>query len=716
MSSEHFCCSGCQLVYQILSAQEAKCYQSHPIYQQAVKSGLISHAHVATPQLKKSERLTLEIEGMWCSSCARLIELLLARKNICAIVDYATDLAIIDYDPMERGKDEVIEQITKLGYNARTFCLPGKQHLSFLLWLRFTVAAFCGLTLMMFAYPLYTGRVEAGYGATFGWVSFALAIPLLTFAAAPLWKRLWLSVRARILGMETLVLIAVSSAFIYSLLQLLKGSYHHLYFDSMAMVLVFVLLGNLLEKRAKFSAKESLFRMMRTLPRRACKCVDDHTIDVPVKEIQVDDILLVRSGEKVPFDGVVTHGDATLDESIMTGECAPCVKEVGSHLIGGSLLTSGQLYYSVSETKGLIGRVIHSIEEQLVRKTEGKSLLDHLLLYFVPLVLLIALFAKGLNSISVLLIACPCAIGIAIPLAESCQIGCFAKLGIIVRNRAVLTRLHKKPFFIFDKTGTLTHGEFELLTPFDDPYLTTLAKASRHPACVPLANGDCAKFDHIEERIGRGMIGSVGDKRFYLGSERLLLDEGIVFTPISSPHTVLYFVSDKVTPLILGDRVRANLPRVDGMILSGDRNEVVETIGHFPKWKGECDPFEKKAEVEKIKGRTVVMVGDGVNDAPAMAAADVAISMRSGSEMACEVADLIISDLSSIEKLATLSKKGMRIMHQNLFWAFIYNGVGIGLAFMGYLTPLYAAFAMVLSSLSVTLNSIRLSFNMMPKK
>lgn len=646
---------------------------------------------------------------MWCSSCARLIELLLAHKNIACAVDYTTDLAIVDYNPMEISKEGVIKAITSLGYKAEPFSLPGKQRLSFLLWLRFIIATFCGVSLMMFAYPLYTGRVEQGYGASFGWISFFLAIPLLTFSAYPLWKRLLLSIRARTLGMETLVLLAVSSAFIYSTMQLLSHNYFHLYYDSMAMVIVFVLLGNLLEKHAKFSAKESLFRIMRTLPRRVRKKVGEQFVDVPLKEIVLGDEIVVQVGEKVAFDGLITEGEGTVDEAILTGEARPIYRCIGSKVIGGSIVSSGYFHYKVSDIDGLLGRVIKTIEQQLSRKRGEPSLLDRLLLFFVPAVILIACFASGLNAISVLLIACPCAIGIAIPLAESCMIHRLAKLGVIVQNRTAFTKLRNNPFFVFDKTGTLTEGKFQLLTPFCDPHLTALAAASSHPICIPLQQGERADFDHIEQRIGRGMIGTVGSKRYLLGSARLLQEEGIAFTPIESTNNVLYFVSDKVTPLILGDKVRQNLPKVDGMILSGDRNEVVKTIGHFPKWKGECDPFEKKAEIEKIKDRTVVMVGDGINDAPAMAAADVAISMRSGSEMACEVADLLISDLSSIEKLPALAKQGYRIMQQNLFWAFAYNGIGIALAYLGYLTPLHAAIAMVLSSLSVTLNSWRLS-------
>ncbi|MCH9609502.1 MAG: Copper-exporting P-type ATPase [Chlamydiales bacterium] len=706
----HFCCSGCHLVYQILKTQKIDEIKKHPIYTQAVASGVISHPQIKPATPKETDRLTLEIEGMWCQSCARLIELLLARKNISCVVDYTTDLALIDYNPKEIGKEKIFSHLQKLGYRAQSFGFPGKKEVARAQWLRFSIAAFCALNLMMFAYPLYTQKVEGGFGALFGWISFAFSIPLLTYGAAPIWRRFFTALKALHLGMETLILIGVSAAFCASTYQLFSKNYTDLYYDSMGMVLAFVLLGNLLEKKAKFSAKESLFRIFRTLPRRGRRKEGECYVDVPLKELQIGDTLLVKTGEKIVLDGVIIDGHIAVDESILTGEAVPQNKLKGDKVVGGSVVNTGYCHYKVTDKNGVLGRVIKTIESQLTAKREEKSLLDHLLLFFVPTVLLIALLVGGVNGVTVLLIACPCAIGIAIPLAESSLIHSLAKLGMIVRNKAALRHLRKSPFYVFDKTGTLTEGKFQLLTPFSDPHLTTLAKASSHPTCIPLSHGEGLSFDHIEERIGLGMVGTISHKQYLLGSARLLQEEGIIPPPVISEHTLLYFVADKkVIPLLLGDKLRKNLPKVEGMVLSGDRNEVVEQFSPFSQWKGECDPFEKKKEIEKLKTkRPIVMVGDGINDAPAMGAADLAISMHSGSEMACQVADILITDLSSLEKLAPLCLKGYHITLQNLFWAFIYNGIGIVLAALGVLTPLHAAVAMVLSSLSVTFNSLRL--------
>lgn len=445
--------------------------------------------------------------------------------------------------------------------------------------------------------------------------------------------------------------------------------------------------------------------------------IGDHYEDLLLKEIVIGDLLLVRTGEKVVLDGVITEGSGLIDEAIMTGEARPIPKKVGEYVIGGSIVQEGSFHFRVSDTKGVLGRVIEAVEQQLERKQPQRRVIDQLLRYFVPSVLALAIgvaLLDPLRAIAILLIACPCAIGIAAPLAEARLIHTLAQLGIVVRNRNVLPILAKDPFFVFDKTGTLTEGKFQLLTPCNDPFVKGLAMQSRHPICLALQKmwGKAAVFDQIEEKIGRGMIGFINEERYLLGSTRFLQEQGIEVN-VCSDQTVVHFAKDKmVLTLELGDQLRTHLPSVRGMILSGDRPEVVQKVAkacHFERWQANCDPFEKKNVIDGLTG-PVVMVGDGVNDAPAMAAAAVGISLSSGTEMAIEVSDLLMTKerLDHLDKLLELAKRGRRILHQNFFWAFVYNLVGIGLALGGYLTPLYAAIAMALSSLCVTLNSLRI--------
>ncbi|MFN0064968.1 MAG: heavy metal translocating P-type ATPase, partial [Chlamydiales bacterium] len=457
-----FCCSGCATVHQILAHQKADF--SHPLYQEAVKAGMLSNPDLiekVKEKMANTKQLHLVIEGMWCPACATAIRwLLLRQKGVnSAFVDYATDMALIEYDPCQCGAEDIRSFIRRIGYSPASILDPQtKGTLS--LWIRFSFSLFALLNLMMFAYPLYLGTYLEGYEKALGWLSFSLAVPLITYGALPFWRRFVVSLRVKRFGMETLVLLGMSSAFVYSLSCLLKGDYARLYFDSMAMVLVSVLLGKILEKKAKFSAKEVLFRVTRTLPKRGRRRSGEGFAWVPLKEIQQGDILSVRLGEKVVLDGEVIDGEGYCDEAVMTGEPRLCAKRPSSRVVGGSLVRRGSFLFRVTATyeESLLSKLLYYIERDLENPPYAQPF-DRIVPIFVPLVVLLALFS-GTSALAVLLIACPCAIGIAIPLAESILIRKCAEEGILVRNRRALYTLAKDPYFVFDKTGTLTEGNY----------------------------------------------------------------------------------------------------------------------------------------------------------------------------------------------------------------------------------------------------------------
>lgn len=725
-----FCCHGCLTVFRILSSQRFEGdYQTHPLFEEARASGILSNSHLYDEFPLEGESLTLhlEIQEMWCPSCAEAISLILRRKKGIkrCLVDYATDLAVIEYIPRFISKETIVVLISKLGYSPQSL-LSGERKPARSLMIRFAVSAFCALNLMMLSLPLYTvyfGLKTEGYGEVAGLLSLVLSFPLVTYCAWPIWRKGLLSLRTKQWGMESLVLIGIATAFGYSIAHLRQPG--HLYFDSMSMLLTFVLLGKLLERRAKFSAKESLFRITKSLPKKGLKRQPSgEYLSVPIKEIQKGDWILVRTGEKIVLDGRVALGNGVVDASVMTGESTPFRVKPGSRLLGGSLLKQGVLHIEVEASieESVLSKIAQLIEHDLGQKKGTLSLVDRLIPFFVPTVVLLAAlsypFGGLFRSLSILLISCPCAIGIAAPLAESRLLFRFAEKGALVRNRRALALLAQDPLFAFDKTGTLTEGKFTVLNTFElsslhQSILKGLTEQTTHPtaSAIHALLPTSVSLEEVQEIVGRGMCGKYKEKIYRLGSTTFMQESGIS-TP-SSKGTTVHFAEEKsiLATFQLGDRLRKDIPAVDGVIISGDTHELVSAIAKkcgFRWGKGGLDPLEKRAEIEKLP-KPVVMVGDGVNDAPAMTAATVGISVVSATDLCIEVSDILLTKftLSELPNLVMLARRGQKIIRQNLFWAFIYNIVGLCLATFGFLTPLFAVTAMILSSLCVILNSRR---------
>ncbi|NGX61964.1 MAG: Copper-exporting P-type ATPase A [Chlamydiae bacterium] len=733
-----FCCTGCLTVYKILSAQSAlENVRAQPLFQEALKGGILSNPALyeekADGEAREKKGLPLEVTGMWCPSCAEVIGLLLRRKKgiYLAKVDYATDLAIVEYDPQKMGREEIIEAICRLGYRAFPLSEKARNETFRPLWIRFGITTFLTANLMMFAYPLYGRQSTEGYGLALGAFSMAFALPLLTYSAYPIWKRFWLSLKTGLFGMETLIILGMSTAFFTSVASFFRGDLHHLYFDTMAMLITLVLLGKNLEQKAKFSAKETLFRITRSLPQKGYKEIAPETYSwVPLKEIGKGDRFLSKPGEKIVLDGVVEQGEGWVEEAVMTGEPLPKGKRHGEKVVGGSLLKSGYLLIR-AETDvdtSLVGKLTHLIEKDLEGKKGAARLVDRIIPYFVPGVLMLAILAFFLGgilrSLSVLLISCPCALGLAAPLAEARILHQFAMLGALVRNRKSLSLLAKNPFFVFDKTGTLTTGKFrvkeglETLASTQKSILKGLSSYSSHPICAPLLEEieeSPTMPLSVQEIVGRGIEGRFVEGEFLLGSARFLQERGIEVPPTTS--STLYFAheGELLAILILEDSLRENIPQLkDAAILSGDTPECVGKTAAacgFLWGKGGCDPLQKREEILEMKkqGRVVVMVGDGMNDAPSLTAADIGISVSSATDMAIEVSDILLTadSLGVLPELVLLAKEGQRRLKQNLFWAFFYNLLALPLALFGYLSPLIALVAMLLSSTFVLLNSSR---------
>lgn len=767
-----FCCHGCHAVYTILATKgEVEDYQAHPLFQQALQYGLISNqalheqlrVRLSDANAMEIQKLHFEVSEMWCPSCAELIRLvLLQQKGIKnCIIDYATDLAMVEFAPQQIAREQIFAQITNLGYQPYQLHETAQKAVSNSLYLRFIIAAFCALNVMMFAYPVYASYFDAdqqGMGQLFAWLSLAVSLPVVTYAAWPIYKRFFSALTVGIYGMEALVTIGVLAAFAVSLHDLVQGG-SHVYFDSLTVVVAFVLLGKIIESKAKFSAKESLLRLNRAMPRRGrCLQEDGSFAYRPIKDFVVGDKLQVLMGETIVLDGIVVQGEGLCNESLMTGEPQLIAKSIGDKVVAGSTLQQGNVLISVTATANTstLQRIIGLIEQDLGRKSTYVRAADKIIRWFVPSVLLLAfavasiygiyLFLNGqealtpaiLRAVTILLISCPCALGIAAPLAESYLIDTLTRLGVIVRNRGALQFLGCESHYVFDKTGTLTEGRFEVLeglsslSQTERSVLFGLVAHSHHPLSVAiftaLAGEPRASFDRIEEVAGSGLQGVIGDKTYFLGSHNFLQRHGIevpcnqIDTASIATHVYFAEQNTSVHRLTLGDRLRPGVKEAlqklqpgQLWLLSGDAERSVSAVADacgITNYRSTMGPLDKREMIASFKnqGAIVTMVGDGINDAPALTAADVGISMVCASDISIQVSDIMLTSdkMEVLAEMRSLASRGRKIIQQNLFWAFFYNIIGIALAAVGLLSPLFAAFAMTASSLIVLFNARRI--------
>lgn len=746
-----YCCHGCQAVYHILKSQgRLKNAYDEPLFLQAAKHGVISNPEVLKCLQGKSNETDLkknkeyfEIEDLWCPSCADVICLVLKLKEgiVSCRVDFSTDLGVVEYFPQKISKERIYEIISGLGYTIKPLEAEGKRTVQKGLVLRLSIAAFCSLNVMMFSYPVYAtyfSNDAASYGHLFAWIAFFASLPSVTYCAWPIYRRGWNAFLVGIVGMEALVSLGVLSAFLLSFIHLIQGGVH-IYFDSMSVIIAFVLLGKLLESQAKYSAKESLLQITRSLPKRGRKLLPDGSqVYVPIKEIQKGDLFGINTGEKVVLDGMIVEGEALVDESVMTGESYPLRKKMGDGVIAGSLVNAGTIVAKASASleASSLHKIVDMLNDERSHKRGFRKAVDTVSQWFVPVVIGLALGIflwdissySALKAISVVLIACPCAIGIAVPLAESYLLHGMGSLGAVIRNREVLAFLGKESVCVFDKTGTITQGKFQVISGLESlskehlSILKGMAQNSNHPISQAIARSihlPPVTLDRTQEILGKGIIGTWQSKEYALGSDSLI--NGQTMKKSEATQALFYVEGKWAATILLEDSLRDNVKEtLDGLkpaetiLLSGDHQRAVEriaTLCGFKKCFWEQSPMHKRDFIQQLtKKKVVCMVGDGVNDAPALSAAHVGISAVSATDISIHTSDILLTTdhLGVLPKIRHLAVKGRRVIKQNLFWAFSYNVIGIFLALSGYLSPLYSAFAMVFSSVIVILNSSRL--------
>ena len=617
------------------------------------------------------------------------------------------------------------------------------------------------------------------------WIQFVLSTPVVLWAGWPFFVRGWQSIKNRSLNMFTLIAIGVGLAYIYSLFgvlfpSLFPDSYKNehgvvgVYFEAAAVITVLVLLGQVLELRARSQTSQAIKQLLGLAPKTARILKDDGTEeDIPLSEVQVGDKLRVRPGEKIPVDGIVTEGSSHVDESMITGEPMPVSKAIGAKVTGATINQTGTFIMEAKRIgkDTLLSQIVHMVSEAQRSRAPIQKLADLVASYFVPAVVGIALvtffiwWAFGpepslvygiVNAVAVLIIACPCAVGLATPMSIMVGIGRGASSGILIKNAEALETFEKVNTLVVDKTGTLTEGHPKLisvlsLTPGSEMELLRFAasveQGSEHPLSQAIVLGakekniSLLKADQFQSITGKGVLGKVDGHKILIGNKKLLESEVLSLENLPEQadelrkdgQTVMYVALDGKAAGLLGvaDPIKASTPeaielihknKVKLVMLTGDNRVTAEAVArklNIDEVISDVLPEQKVEVIKKFQseGKIVAMAGDGINDAPALSQAEVGVAMGTGTDIAMESAGvtLVKGDLRGIAKAIRLSNSTMRNIRQNLFFAFVYNALGVPLAagvlypiFGTLLSPIFASLAMALSSFSVVLNALRL--------
>ncbi len=720
---------------------------------------------------------------MTCASCVTRVEKILRKiDGISEVsVNLASENAHFTFDETRVTPESVQKAVEAYGYKIDVTGMMGKKQQAmigkanpftekekelkrdFIISLYFSFPVFL---LGMLTMSEETSSFLPGDISIWNRIMLLLTTPVMFIPGARFFKIFWKNLKVFSADMNSLVAIGTGSAYIWStaitLFPEIFSHIHksHTYFDTSAVIISLILLGKWLEIRSKKKTTTEIDKLIALSPQEARIIRDGVALVVTTEQLQVGDIVEIRPGERIPADGVIIKGKSFIDESMLTGESNPVAKIVGNNVYSGTLNKNGYLEFRVTHTgeATMLGKIIKYVEHAQGSKAPIQNLADKVATIFVPVIIVIAILTffgwlifpadpsmeKALiNFISVLIIACPCALGLATPTAIITATGSAARRGILIKNGEALEKAHNINKLLLDKTGTLTEGKMRVhseqwFIKDNDRVITllvSLERKSEHPTAEALLNFyfDKSKYypepDEFHYLEGKGISGRFGLEAIAAGNKNFIeeviqskiqLENSIeggtaIFVAYNGQLTGIILLSDSIKTTAQQLIQRLTSLKVEPIMLTGDNEITASTVAKqlgIKRFHFGILPDQKAALVEKIKseGGTIGMAGDGINDAPALAASDVSFAMGSGTDIAIETADIVLlhGEIGRVVDAISLSKQTIRIIKQNLFWAFFYNCIGVPLAAFGIMNPMFAALAMSLSSVSVISNALRL--------
>jgi Cu+-exporting ATPase len=737
----------------------------------------------------KLQKISAPVSGMTCASCVARVEKSIGKIDGVeqVAVNLATEKATFEIDESRASLFQIGKAVEDAGYKidfsaherdkSKTVTKNQSETANEYykeLKKEFFIAAI--LTVPIFIISM--GMMWENFHSVFAFsndvinkILFILTIPVVFISGKRFYKIFINNIKHRTADMNSLVAIGTGSAFIYStIITLFPEIFHnssissHTYFETTAVIITLILMGRLLESKAKSKTSLAIRKLIELKPQTVIIKRDSDEHEIPLDELSVGDVVIIKPGTKIPADGKIIKGFSTVDESMITGESMPVEKNIGSKVIGGTINQTGSFEFEVSAIgdNSILGQIIKLVEEAQGSKAPIQKLADKIAAVFVPVIILIAaitffgwlFFSPAgfsialLNFVAVLIIACPCALGLATPTAIIVGTGKGAQNGILIRNAESLELANKIDTIVFDKTGTITTGKLKVTSVYtnliDEKELLTftgsLEQNSEHPiarAIVSYGKDKGIQYENInlfESLTGFGLKGLVRGKEILIGNKSLMENYSIninmfasLINEISEIGKTLVFVAidnELKGLLILEDEIKNNSAEVISklkkmnlktVLLTGDNYQAAKVISQkagFDDYKAEVLPEHKLKIISDFQnnGKIVAMVGDGINDAPALVQSNVGIAMGTGTDVAIESGDIVLmsGDLNGVPNAIKLSRLTLATIKQNLFWAFVYNIVGVPLAALGLLNPMIAALAMSFSSVSVITNSLRL--------